>query len=38
MFDKKPVIQKWTADLDVRKIDVSIVLVWVRMIDLKLKY
>lgn len=39
MFDKKLVIvQPWSADLDVKKIDTAKVPVWVRLLDLDLKY
>lgn len=39
MFDKKPVIIKpWSADLDVENIDVSTIPIWVRLMELDLKY
>lgn len=39
MFDKKPVIvHPWSVDLDVKRIDVSCVPIWVRLMDLDLKY
>lgn len=39
MFDKKPVIVKpWTTDLDIKKFDVRRVPIWVRLIELDLKY
>lgn len=39
MFDKKSVIvQLWSADVNVKEIDIFKVSVWVRLLDLELKY
>lgn len=39
MFDKEPVIIKpWSADLDVKNIDISSVLIWVRIMKFDLKH
>lgn len=39
MFDKKPVVVRpWAADIDVKSIDVSTAPIWVRLVDLDLKY
>lgn len=39
MFDRKPVIVKpWSADLDIKKLDVNSVPIWVRLMELDLKY
>lgn len=39
MFDKKPLIVKpWSADLDIKNLDVSSVPVWVRLMELDLMY
>lgn len=39
MFDKKPVIVKpWSADLDIKNFDVNCVPIWVRLMELDLKY
>lgn len=39
MFDKKPVIViPWSADLDIKKLDVSSAPVWIRIMELDLKY
>lgn len=39
MFDKKPVIVKpWTTNLDIKKFDINCVPIWVRLMELDLKY